>query len=149
MPSMKIGALASTTGCQVQTIRYYEQQGLLAEPARTGANYRLYDDAHVERLRFIRHCRSLDMSLDEIRVLLRFRDAPAENCARVNELLDEHVGHVARRIAELQALERQLKELRGLCSIARPVTDCGIMRGLTAKARRGATNLGTHGRSRH
>ena len=89
---MKIGELAKATHTQVETIRYYEREGLLPETARTEGNYRVYDSAHVDRLSFIRHCRGLDMTLDEIRVLLRFKDSPHENCAQVNDLLDEHIG---------------------------------------------------------
>ena len=109
---MKIGELARVTGTPVETIRYYEREGLLAAPARTDGNFRIYEDTHAERLSFIRHCRSLDMSLDEIRILLRFKDAPGANCGDVNTLLDAHIVHVAARIRELRVLERQLKSLR-------------------------------------
>ena len=80
---------------------------LLPSLARSRSNYRLYGPAHVERLRFIRHCRSPDMTHDEIRTLLAFRDAPAKKCDEVNALLDEHIGHVARRIRELKVLKRE------------------------------------------
>jgi DNA-binding transcriptional MerR regulator len=60
--TLKIGELAKQTGCLVETIRYYEGEGLLLEPARSEGNYRLYTDIHIERLQFIRHCRSLDMT---------------------------------------------------------------------------------------
>lgn len=63
---MKIGELAKATDCAVETIRYYEREQLLPEPARTDGNYRLYTQAHVEWLTFIRNCRTLDMTLDEI-----------------------------------------------------------------------------------
>jgi len=85
-----IGMLAKRTRCQAETIRYYEREGLLPAPARSQGNYRQYDSTHVERLSFIRHCRSLDMTLDEIRALLDFRDAPTRDCADVSVLLDEH-----------------------------------------------------------
>ena len=127
---LKIGELAKQTNCQIETIRYYERKGLLQAPKRTLGNYRLYQGAHVDRLRFIRQCRSLDMALDEIRTLLRFRDAPEKNCAEVNALLDEHIGHVARRVTELRAMERQLKELRQQCIEARSAKDCGILKEL-------------------
>ena len=68
---MKIGELAEATGTQIETIRYYEREGLLPEPGRSTGNYRIYDRVHADRLSFIRHCRALDMNLDEIRVLLR------------------------------------------------------------------------------
>jgi DNA-binding transcriptional MerR regulator len=84
--SLQIGELAERPGCLVETIRYYEREGLLPNPVRSKGNYRLFTDIHVERL-FIRHGHSLDMTLKEIRVLLRFRDMPHENCSKVNALL--------------------------------------------------------------
>jgi Cd(II)/Pb(II)-responsive transcriptional regulator len=132
MDGMKIGELARRAGCQVETIRYYERAGLLPAPARSRGNYRQYDAGHVERLAFIRRCRSLDMALDEIRALLRFRDAPDESCGAVNELLDEHMRHVAERIDELQQLERQLAALRRQCGGSRPSKHCGILRDLSS-----------------
>lgn len=127
---MKIGELATATDTAVETIRFYEHEGLLPAPRRSDANYRIYDDSHVQRLQFIRHCRSLDMALDEVRVLLGFKDAPQQSCREVNELLDQHVGHVARRIRELRALEKQLKSLRSLCRTASAAADCGILKEL-------------------
>ncbi|MDH0746440.1 Cd(II)/Pb(II)-responsive transcriptional regulator [Pseudomonas sp. GD03842] len=114
--SFKIGELARLTDCPVETIRYYEREGLLAEPARSDGNYRLYTQEHVERLTFIRNCRSLDMTLDEIRSLLALRDSPQDQCQSVNALMDEHIQHVSARIASLQALQEQLVALRTRCS---------------------------------
>lgn len=133
---MKIGELATITQTQIETIRYYEREGLLANPGRSEGNYRIYGDAHAERLSFIRHCRGLDMTLDEIRVLLRFKDAPTENCIEVNELLDEHIGHVARRIRELRQLEKQLKSLRETCVGGQDAKNCGILNELTEIAKK-------------
>ena len=147
---MRIGDLAKATATQVETIRYYEREGLLAEPARTESNYRQYDEAHVARLSFIRHCRSLDMTLDEIRALLRFKDDPEGNCEAVNELLDEHIEHVAERIRELKRLQGELKELRAQCDAAG--ASCGILETLdkkgraTPKGRQHAHVGGTHRR---
>ncbi len=129
--AMKIGELARQTGCQVETIRYYERDGLLPIPGRSEGNYRLYGEKHVERLSFIRRCRSLDMTLDDIRVLLGFRDAPDENCETVNELLDAHISDVATRIDELRRLEKQLRELRRQCGASRQAKDCGILNELS------------------
>jgi len=127
---LKIGELAAASTTPVETIRYYERQGLLAAPARTQGNFRVYEAGHLERLQFIRFCRGLDMSLDEVRVLLKFKDAPGANCGDVNALLDEHIGHVSRRIRELRSLQKQLKDLRLLCGTARAAQDCGILCGL-------------------
>lgn len=127
---IKISNLYKRTGCPVETIRYYERSGLLPEPKRTAGNYRIYDERHVERLLFIRHCRYLDMTLDEIRRLLRFCDAPHESCVEVNDLLDGHIVHVGERIAELKQLEKQLRELRRACVKTRTAKDCGILQEL-------------------
>jgi Cd(II)/Pb(II)-responsive transcriptional regulator len=124
---MKIGELATHTGTQVETIRFYEREGLLPAPFRSAGNYRVYEDPHVQRLAFIRQCRVLDMTLDEIRKLLDFIDAPEEDCGEVNGLLDEHIEHVAHRIRELKVLERALRQLRGQCGLARQAKDCGIL----------------------
>ncbi len=106
---MKIGELARVGPCTVETVRYYEKKGLLAPPARTPANYRSYGSAHVYRLRFIRNCRALDMTHEEIHMLLGLMDQPAGDCGGVNQLLDEHIAHVEVRIAELCQLKQQLR----------------------------------------
>lgn len=130
MRRMKIGELATRTGTPVDTIRYYERQALLPAPPRSQGNYRLYGEAHAERLVFIRHARALGMNLEEIRSLLQLRQVPQADCAEVNAVLDAHIGHVARRIAELQALEAQLLALRHRCAGQGAVAACGILEGL-------------------
>jgi len=129
---MKIGELSSTTHAPVETIRYYEREGLLPAPARSEGNFRLYGESHVGRLGFIRACRALDMNLDEIRVLLRFRDGRHEDCSEVNALLDEHVRHVDERIVELRRLAKDLRALREQCREVSAADQCGIMKGLAS-----------------
>lgn len=146
---LRIGELAQCADCLVETIRYYERENLLAAPARSQANYRLYGPEHVKRLQFIRHCRSLDMTLDEIRALLQFKDAPEANCTGVNTLLDKHIEHVAHRIAELKALQRQLGDLRALCRHAQAVKDCGILQELSSADNGAPAKLGSHGKGCH
>lgn len=133
---MRIGEFAKVTECPVETIRYYEREGLLPTPARGSNNYRLYGDAQAARLRFIRNCRSLDMTHEEIRALLAFREAPERPCEDVNALLDEHIGHVARRIRELETLKRELRALRDQCQTVRAARDCRIMRSLDRGVKR-------------
>lgn len=127
---IRIGDLAKRSGCEVVTIRYYEKEGLLPKPARSGGNFRLYGDAHIERLQFVRHCRSLDMTLSEIRALLGLRDNPTQDCGEVNTLLEAHIQQVEMRVSALSQLKRHLVDLREKCSGSRPVEACGILQGL-------------------
>ena len=129
---MKIGELAKVAQCTAETVRYYEKEGLLAAPARTAANYRSYSCAHVDRLRFIRNCRALGMTHEEIHALLGLMDQPASNCSGVNQLLDEHIAHVDVRIAELSQLKQQLSELRQRCQSEKAMDACEILQGLSS-----------------
>ena len=131
---MRIGELAESTGTAVETIRFYEREGLIPAAQRADNNYRMYTAAHEERLAFIRHCRNLDMTLDEIRTLLRLRDAPSQDCGEVNALLDEHIGHVTHRIRELRTLQMDLKALRARCGTPHAIEQCGILNELDTAA---------------
>ncbi|MGO3106490.1 Cd(II)/Pb(II)-responsive transcriptional regulator [Psychrobacter celer] len=127
---IKIGELAKRTGATVETIRYYEKEGLLPEPSRSAGNYRLYNDTHIERLQFILHCRTLDMTLDEVRVLLQYWDEPDRDCSNVDALLDEHIEAVEVRIEELMQLKQHLMDLRKKCLSSAPAVSCGILNAL-------------------
>jgi Cd(II)/Pb(II)-responsive transcriptional regulator len=142
---MRIGELAQTSGTPIETIRFYEREGLLPAAPRTEGNYRIYSPAHAERLGFIRQCRNLDMTLDEVRVLLRFKDDPLADCGEVNSLLDAHIGHVAERIRELRGLEKELRSLRAACSSPHAAADCGILNGID----QAGTHLAAQGKRRH
>ena len=147
---MRIGKLAQASGTPVETIRFYEREGLLAALDRTESNYRIYTTRHAERLGFIRQCRNLDMALDEVRVLLRFKDALQEDCEAVNALLDEHIGHVAHRTRELRVLEKQLRALRADCVSTHAAKDCGILQGIDVAAEQpGKNSARRHGRGTH
>lgn len=132
--NIKIGELAKRTDSTVETIRYYEKEGLLPEPSRSEGNYRLYREEHIERLQFIRHCRTLDMTLDEVRLLLRYRDTPEEDCGDVNALLDDHIHAVEVRMEELTQLKSHLIALREQCVRAAPAASCGILRALSDRS---------------
>lgn len=134
---MRIGNLSEATGTPVETIRFYEREGLIPAAQRSDNNYRIYTAAHADRLAFIRHCRNLDMALDEVRSLLRLRDSPAQDCGEVNALLDEHIGHVAKRIRELRSLQQDLKALRARCSSPHAIDECGILNQLDTAAAQG------------
>lgn len=109
---MKIGELAKAVGCSVPTIRFYEQQGLLPKAARSTGNFRLYTDEHLQRLAFICSCRSLDISLDEIKVLINLESASVEQKAEIDRLLASHIKDIAKRIHELDHLRMRLLRLK-------------------------------------
>ncbi len=127
---MRIGQLAKQTGADIQTIRFYERERLLPPPNRQANGYRAYEAEHVERLLFIRRCRSFGMSLEEIAVLQSFQAQPQQPCAAVNALLDSHIAQVRTQITSLQVLEEQLVRLRRCCDNERQSLDCGILSGL-------------------
>lgn len=111
MGDWTIGRVAEQTGCNIQTIRYYEQIGLLPEPTRSQGNQRRYDDRSVQRLAFIRHARDLGFSLDAVRELLRMSDHPEESCAGVDAIAERRLAEVEERIRRLTALRNELKRM--------------------------------------
>ena len=129
---MKIGELAQVAQCTVETVRFYEKERLLPEPARTSGNFRVYGPVHVERLRFIRNCRALDMSHEQIHTLLGLMDRPAEGCGAIDTLIDQHIDHVDERIQELNFLKHQLDVLRNRCSSNQTVKTCSKLQGLAS-----------------
>ena len=128
---MKIGELSKRTNCSIQTIRYYEKEGLLKSTLRSEGNFRLYNDEAVKELNFILRCRSLDISLAEIRQLKDLKYKPNENCQDVNSIFDKHISQVDLKMKELKELKKQLKNLRKKCSDKNIVDECGIIQELT------------------
>lgn len=124
---MRIGELAHKAGVDVQTIRYYEREGLLEAPARTGSGYRAYGPEHLERLNFVRHCRSLDMPLAEVRRLIELSTHQAVSCDEVNALVRAHLRRVQAKRRSLEELEKQLAALDAQCASGHRVADCGIL----------------------
>ncbi len=110
--------------------RFYEKEGLIPEPERTEGNYRLYDIGYVERIKFILNCRTLNMSLNEIRQLLTYKDNPKKNCSDVNELIDLHVSAIRENIIKQQKLIEQLSDLRGTCDGLCTIDQCGVLKNL-------------------
>ncbi|HEX6529737.1 MAG TPA: Cd(II)/Pb(II)-responsive transcriptional regulator [Burkholderiales bacterium] len=124
---MRIGELAHKAGVDVQTVRYYEREGLLEAPARTGSGYRAYGPAHLERLNFVRHCRSLDMPLAEVKRLLELSGEQGISCDEVNALVRAHLARVQAKRKSLEDLERKLAALNAQCESGHRVADCGIL----------------------
>lgn len=127
---MKIGDLARLTQTRVETIRYYEAEGLLPAPARTASNYRLYEDAHLSRLSFIRRSRDLGFTLDQVRALLRLADDRSASCAEVDRITAANVEQIDRKLADLQALRAELVHRLNDCC-ATTIADCRIIEALS------------------
>ena len=130
---MRIGELAARAGCDVETLRFYEREGLLAAPAREASGYRRYDDRALDTVRFIRHCRSMDIPLSEVRRLLACAADPEAASHEVDGLLDRHLRLIHERIAALQTLERQLGALRATCD-GDPSHRCAILESFMSAA---------------
>jgi Cd(II)/Pb(II)-responsive transcriptional regulator len=124
---MRIGQLARQAGVDVQTVRYYEREGLLEAPARTASGYRDYGPQELERLNFVRHCRSLDMPLAEIKRLIDLSGQKSISCDEVNTLVRAHLARVQAKRKSLEDLEKQLAALNAQCESGHRVADCGIL----------------------
>jgi Cu(I)-responsive transcriptional regulator len=110
-----IGELARVTGTKVQTIRFYEAQGLLRPPARTHGNQRRYAQQDLDRLKFIRHARELGFSLDDVRSLLQLAAHPERPCAEADAIAKAQLQEVDRKIARLKSLRRALTAMVNAC----------------------------------
>lgn len=115
-PRLPIGELSRRTGCNVETIRYYERAGLLPRPARSGGGHRMYGTAHVMRLSFVRRARELGFTLDEVRALLRLVDERDRPCAEARDLAARHLEDVRAKIADLRRMEAALKGTIARCA---------------------------------
>ena len=135
MEVLRIGEVAQATGVSAANIRYYEKQGLLPVPARQDNAYRRYSADDVHRLRFIRLCRAMDMSLEEVRTLLALDWSCDTDCQQASVTVGEHLVHVRARIAELQSLAQTLETLLGHCQGAGQ-QPCGLIAALHAQADR-------------
>lgn len=124
-----IGDLARRAGYAVQTIRYYEEIGLMPKPARTQGGQRRYGDDLVKRLLFIRHARDLGFEIDDIRSLLDLSSRPEQPCASVDAIAETHLAAIDAKIASLKALRRDIGAMLACCNKER-VSDCRVMDGL-------------------
>jgi DNA-binding transcriptional MerR regulator len=123
---LPIGALGKATDTKTETIRYYEHIGLLPAPERTSGNYRAYGPEHLRRLSFIRRSRDLGFSIEAVRELLNLADRKDADCAAVDAIAREHLPEIERKIADLTALRRELKDLIGQCGNG-TIAECRII----------------------
>ncbi|AUQ72469.1 MerR family transcriptional regulator [Phaeobacter inhibens] len=123
---LTIGTLAKRTGTKVQTIRYYEQIGLMPEPGRTAGGQRRYGHMELDRLAFIRHARQLGFPLDAIRELLDLADHPGQSCSNADSIAQRQLKQVEDRIARLEALQTELQRM--ICDCAGgTVAECRVL----------------------
>jgi Cu(I)-responsive transcriptional regulator len=131
---LSIGNLAKATGTKVVTIRYYEKVGLLPKPARTEGNYRAYCDGHTVRLRFIRRCRDLGFTLDQIRDLLRFSSQEDQACSEVDRITAQHLTEIEQKVSDLTRLADELRRLSACCHGNGIIAHCRIIEALSPDA---------------
>jgi DNA-binding transcriptional MerR regulator len=128
-----IGALARATETKAVTIRYYEKLGLLSPAARTAAGYRSYSETDRARLLFIRRCRALGFTLDDVRELLSLADRQEAACAAVDVKVEEQLAQVQARIKDLRALEKELAHLHACCTGDGLIQQCRIIESLSER----------------
>lgn len=129
--ALKRAELARRTGCNLETIRYYEKTGMMPDPPRTAAGYRLYDEHHVARLRFILRARELGFSIEEIRGLLDLVDGGTQTCAEVKARTERHLADVRARIADLKRIERVLARTASQCT-GDTTPECPVLEALAS-----------------
>ena len=126
-----IGVLAKATDTKVVTIRYYERIGLLPVPSRTQGNYRVYSPEDVRRLRFIRRCRDLGFTIEQLRDLLRLSSQEDHACAEVDRITAEHLEEIEEKISDLTRLASELRRLNERCQGTGTIADCRIIEALS------------------
>ena len=127
---MTIGRLAEATQTRVETVRWYEKVALLPSPARSSGNYRLYGPEHLRRLSFIRRSRALGFTVEQIRDLLALSDDRERSCNEVDIIARAHLADVERKLADLNRLAAELREVIGQCGCG-SVADCRIIEALS------------------
>ncbi len=124
------GAVSALTGCNIETIRYYERIGLLPAPPRTQGGHRIYGEELIRRLHFIRRCRELGFTLDEVRNLLGLVDGNGYTCAEVQTMTLDHLESVRTKVADLKIIEKTLKQMVAQCK-GDEVPECPIIDALS------------------
>ena len=123
--------MAQRTGCNLETIRYYEKTGMMPDPPRTASGYRVYDKTHVSRLRVILRARELGFSIEQIRGLLELVDGGTQTCSEVKERTERHLADVRAKIADLRRIEKVLAATAAQCS-GEDVPDCPVLEALAS-----------------
>jgi len=132
--ALKIGEVADRGGVNLQTIRYYEREGLLPEPPRLASGYRMFPEDAVRRVRFIKRAQELGFTLKEIKELLALRQIDQERgSAEVRTLAQEKIADIEQKIRTLQAMKKVLRRLTDRCPGCGPISECPILESLDPK----------------
>ncbi|MXO68384.1 heavy metal-responsive transcriptional regulator [Pelagerythrobacter marinus] len=126
---MRIGELARATGTSVETIRYYEREGIIPAADRADNNYRDYSPEHLATLTFVRRARGLGFSMAQVRALLALSADADTPCADVDRMVQSQIEEVDRRIGDLEAMRAQLSGMLAACG-GRRIGDCGVVESL-------------------
>jgi MerR family mercuric resistance operon transcriptional regulator len=128
--TLTIGHLAREAGINLETVRYYERQGLLPKPPRSASGYRLFPAEAARRIRFIRRAQELGFSLREIRELLSLRVSPTTKSAEIREKAEAKIGDIEAKIRSLESMKKSLLKLTKSCAGCGPVAECPILESL-------------------
>ena len=137
MATLTIGKAAERAGVGIETIRFYEREGLIDEPPRGPSGYRQYPESVVLRLQFIRRAKELGFTLNEIKDLLSLRLDPGTTCADVKERAEAKITDIDERMRSLRRMKKVLGKLTESCSGRGPVDDCPILEALDPQERKG------------
>jgi Hg(II)-responsive transcriptional regulator len=127
MIGLKRGQLAKQTGVNPETIRYYENIGLLPKAARTENGYRIYSEEDIRRIKFIKRAKELGFTLKEIKELLELRFEDIGSCSDVRELAEEKLKDVEQKIKDLEKIKEILKQLIDQCPGKGSISQCPIV----------------------
>ena len=130
MKPLTIGHLAREAGVNLETVRYYERQGLLAKPPRSASDYRLFPSDAARRLRFIRRAQELGFSLKEIRELLSLRVSRRTTSADIRTRAEAKIVDIEAKIKSLESMKKTLRKLTRVCDGGSPVAQCPILESL-------------------
>ena len=132
--ALTIGQVAGRAGVGVETVRFYEREGLIPEPPRTPSGYRQYAPDAVVRIRFIKRAKELGFTLKEIKELLALRASPGARCEQVRRVAAEKIEDIDRKIEQLGSMRKALSRVTAECEGRRPVSECPILEALDEDA---------------
>ena len=136
MEGLKVGEVARRAAVNLQTIHFYEREGLLPRPPRTASNYRMYSEVAVRHVRFIKRAQELGFALRDIKELLSLRATPGTHCADVRQQAKAKLLDIDEKIGTLQRMRKALMKLIGECSGRGPISECPILEALDSEDRK-------------